>query len=158
MLCVDKRTIINYDLNTSKWKDIGDNLDIEIDTMFTVFNDKLLFDNGKKIYECDFNGTNQREILDCGKLIKGYSYFSPYCNDGENLFVSGSNSYKDKSQNIIICNKNYNPTVQKLPIKFKPTVGFDEKAFIYFDENTGGLYWIDKSDYSSKLIHEFSVK
>lgn len=149
------QTIINYNLQTNEWMDIGDNLDVEIETPFTVFNDKLIFGNGTKIYECDFDGTNQREILDGSKFIKGYISFKPYCNDGENLFVSGSSSYKDKSQNIIVCDKNYNPTVQKLPIKFPLYVGFDETAFIRFDENKGLLYWIDKSDYTSKLIYAF---
>ena len=153
----DKRTIINYDLNTKKWKDIGDNLDIEIDTMFTVFNEKILFGNQAKIYECDFNGENLKEAIDCKELIKGYAYFTPYCNDGKNIYITASNNYDDYSDEIIICDENYKATTQKLPIKFKPTIGFDETAFIYFDEYTGELYWIDKSDYSSKLIYEFSV-
>lgn len=149
------RTIINYNLSTNKWKDIGDNLDVKVDSFFTVFNDKLLFGNGKKIYECTFDGKNQRVVLDCEKLVKGYSYFTPYCNDEKNIYITAANNYDDYSDKIIICDKNYKATVQKLPIKFKPTVGFDETAFIYFDEYTGELYWIDKEDYTSKLIYEF---
>lgn len=150
------RTIINYNLQTNKWVDLGKKLDLEIETMFTVFNDKIFFGNGTKIYGCDYNGKNLKEVIDCSSILKYYNNFTPYCNDGENLFITGSNSYDDYSDELIVLDKEYNAKLEKLPIKFKAVVGFDEKAFIYNDENDSALYWIDKSDYSFEKIYDFS--
>jgi hypothetical protein len=154
----DKKTIINYDLQTDKWVDIGKNLDIEIETMFTIFNDKIFFGNGTKIYECDYNGKNLNAVLDCKSILSDYTKFIPYCNDGENIFITAFKNDDDYSDEIIVLDKDYNAELKKLPIKFRAIVGFDEKSFIYNDEDNSTLYWIDKSDYSAEKIYDFPEK
>lgn len=154
----EQQTIIQYNLNTQNWTDLGKYFTKDIQTKFTIFNDKLIFGNGYKIYEYNISTKKQKEILDCQNIIKGYKYFIPYCNDGENIYITASNSYKDHSQKIIICNKSYRAKVQKLPLKFTPTVGFDDKAFVYLNDSKQVLYWIDKSTYKSKKIYEFPIQ
>lgn len=64
--------LINYDLQTDKWENLSEKLKVNINSMFTIFNDRLIFANGSKVYECDFSGENQKEILDCSELLGGY--------------------------------------------------------------------------------------
>mgnify|MGYP000781722852 FL=1 len=66
--------LINYDLQTDKWENLSEKLEVNINSMFTIFNDKLIFANGSKVYECDFNGENQKKILDCSDLIAGHRH------------------------------------------------------------------------------------
>ena len=43
--------LINYDLQTDKWENLSEKLEVNINSMFTIFNDKLIFANGSKVYE-----------------------------------------------------------------------------------------------------------
>ena len=99
--------LINYDLQTDKWENLSEKLEVNINSMFTIFNDKLIFANGSKVYECDFNGENQKKILDCSDLIAGYQYYTPFTNDGENLIISAAND-DNEADKLIFCDKSYN--------------------------------------------------
>ncbi len=159
-----KSTIFNVDLETKELKDIGDNLPLAYDARLTIFNDKLVFNgDGTKIYECDFNGENLKEVLDGSKIVKEYNRFAPYSNDGKNLFISvyyvnPKNGYEFKlSKKLISCNKKYEYTVHEMPIKYRAEIGFDKDFFIFQkdkDEKTP-LYLIDKNNFSMKKVYKF---
>ena len=155
-------TFINIDLETKEWRDIGDKLPLMSDSRLTIFNDKLVFNgNGTKIYECDFNGNNLNEVLDCSEIIGWYNYFAPYSNDGKNLIISMAyENPKDEydvklSKNLIFCNEKYEYTVRKMPIEYLAEVGFDEDFFVYQKDDDKPIYLIDKNDFTMKKVYDF---
>lgn len=161
-----KVTFINVDLNNGKWTDIGSNLPLKDNTRLTIFNDKLIFNStGTKICECNFNGKNVKEILDCSNLIQGYNFFAPYCNDGQNLIISMAKvNPKDiydvtLSKRIIFCDKKYKAVIHDMPIKCLAEIGFDKDFFIYLsDDEDAPVYLIDKNRFKMKKIYEFPIQ
>ena len=151
----EKLALINFDLDKKTWNDLNDTINVNIDTSFTIYNDKVIFGSANNVFECNYDGTKLKKILNGKKLLKGYKYFTPYCNDGELLYITAANSYNDYSQNVIVCDKEYNVKLKKLPLKIKPLIGFNKEAFI--QKYNSELYWIDKSSYKAKKIYEFSV-
>lgn len=147
--------IINYDLTTDTYIDTSEKLTHESESLFTIFNDKLIFESGNIIYECDFDGGNERKIIDCKKKLGGYQYYFPYTNDGEHLIISPADDF-NSSDKVIFCDKDYNIEVHTLPIKFRAEIGFDKNAFIYYDEENSSLYLVNKSDFKYDLIYNFS--
>ena len=137
--------LINYDLQTDKWENLSEKLEVNINSMFTIFNDKLIFANGSKVYECDFNGENQKKILDCSDLIAGYQYYTPFTNDGENLIISAANN-DNEADKLIFCDKSYKATLKKMPFEFTAEIGFDSSCFIDYNEEEKTLYYIDKNN------------
>lgn len=146
--------IINYDLTTNNYTDTSEKLNHKSTSFFTVFNDKLIFESNNIIYECDFDGSNEREIIDCQKELSGYQYYFPFTNDGEHLIITPGGDYTG-SDKVIFCDKDYNVEVYKLPIRFRAEIGFDKNAFIYYDDEDMSLYYVDKSDFKSEQIYEF---
>lgn len=141
----EKSYLINYDLQTDKCENLSEKLKVNINSMFTVFNDKLIFANGSKVYECDFSGENQKEILDCSELLGGYQYYTPFTNDGENLIISAAND-ENEADKLIFCDKSYNATLKNMPFKFTAEIGCDSSCFVDYNEEEKTLYYIDKSN------------
>ncbi len=140
--------LINYDLQTDKWENLSEKLKVNINSMFTVYNDKLIFANGSKIYESDFNGENQNEILDCSDILGGYKYYTPFTTDEENLIISAAND-DSEADKLIFCDKSYNASVKNMPFEFSAEIGFDSQCFIDYKEDEQSLYYIDKSNTST---------
>ena len=160
-----QKTILNVNLGTKEIKDIGNNLPLDDASMLTIFNDKLVFNgNQTKIYECDFDGNNLKEVLDCSEIIGWYNRFDPRSNDGKTLFISiayvnPEDSYDfTKSKNVIFCNEKYEYTVREMPIEYLADVGFDEDFFIYQKdkEDNDPIYLIDKNDLTMRKVYDFS--
>lgn len=149
-----EKFLFHYDLNSGKLENLSENLKINIDSMFSVFNNKLYFSNGSKIYECNFNGEEEQEIIDCKKYISGYEYYDPYTNDGSNLIISPSNLESD-SEKLILLDSDYHVTVQKMPFQLRAYIGCDENGLIVYQSNEDALYFINKSDFSSEKIYTF---
>lgn len=141
----EKSYLINYDLQTDKCENLSEKLKVNINSMFTIFNDKLIFANGSKVYECDFSGENQKEILDCSELLGGYQYYTPFTNDGESLIISAAND-DSESDKLIFCDKSYNATLKNMPFKFTAEIGCDSSCFVDYNEEEKTLYYIDKSN------------
>lgn len=137
--------LINYDLQTDKWENLSEKLKININSMFTVFNDKLIFANGSKVYECGFSGEDQKEILDCIGLLGGYQYYTPFTNDGENLIISAAND-ENEADKLIFCDKSYKATLKNMPFEFTAEIGCDSSCFVDYSEEEKTLYYIDKSN------------
>ncbi|MGN0502306.1 MAG: hypothetical protein ACI4HN_05230 [Ruminococcus sp.] len=137
--------LINYDLQTDKWENLSEKLKVNINSMFTFFNDKLIFASGSKVYECDFSGENQKEILDCSSMIGGYQYYTPFTNDGENLIISAAND-DSESDKLIFCDKSYKATLKNMPFEFTAEIGCDSSFFVDYNEEEKTLYYIDKSN------------
>lgn len=137
--------LINYDLQTDEWENLSEKLKVNINSMFTIFNDKLIFANGSKVYECDFSGENQKEILDCSELLGGYQYYTPFTNDGENLIISAAND-ENEADKLIFCDKSYKATLKNMPFEFTAEIGCDSSCFVDYNEEEKTLYYIDKSN------------
>ncbi|MGN1432992.1 MAG: hypothetical protein ACI4XI_04740 [Ruminococcus sp.] len=137
--------LINYDLQTDKWENLSEKLKVNINSMFTIFNDKLIFANGSKVYECEFSGENQKEILDCSELLGGYQYYPPFTNDGENLIISAAND-ENEADKLIFCDKSYKATLKNMPFEFTAEIGCDNTCFVDYNEEEKTLYYIDKSN------------
>lgn len=137
--------LINYDLQTDKWENLSEKLKININSMFTIFNDKLIFANGSKVCECSFNGENQKEILDCSSILGGYQYYTPFTNDGENLIISAAND-ENEADKLIFCDKSHKATLKNMPFEFTAEIGCDSSCFVDYSEEEKTLYYIDKSN------------
>lgn len=137
--------LINYDLQTDKWENLSEKLKVNINSMFTIFNDKLIFANGSKVYECDFSGENQKEILDCSELLGGYQYYTPFTNDGESLIISAAND-DSESDKLIFCDKSYKATLKNMPFEITAEIGCNSSCFVDYNEEEKTLYYIDKSN------------
>lgn len=157
-------TIFNVGLKTKEIKDIGDKISLADDARLTIFNDKLVFNGSKtKIYECDFDGNNLKEVLDCSEVIGWYNFFAPYSNDGKNLIISMAyENPKDEydvtvSKNLIFCNQKYEYTVREMPIEYLAEIGFDDDFFIYQKdkEDNDPIYLIDKNDLTMTKVYDF---
>lgn len=146
--------LINYDLQTNTCENLSDKLEVNIDSMFTVFNDKLIFANGSKVYECDFDGSNQKEVLDCKEVVGGYKYYTPFTHDGEHLIISMGNDERN-SNKLIFCDKEYKPTVYELPMEYQAEIGFDKNAFLHYDSDDCALNLIDKTNFKTEKIYTF---
>ena len=140
---VSQKYLINYNLQTGKWINLSEKLEVNAKGFFTIFNNKLVFANGNKIYECDFNGNNEKEILDCKKILDSYKYYNPLTNDGENLIITASDD-GETADKLIFCNKNYEAKVYKMPFAFIAETGCDSNVFITFNSDDSRLYLIDK--------------
>lgn len=137
--------LINYDLQTDKWENLSEKLKININSMFTIFNDKLIFANGSKVCECSFNGENQKEILDCSSILGGYQYYTPFTNDGENLIISAAND-ENEADKLIFCDKSHKATLKNMPFEFTAEIGCDSSCFVDYNEEGKTLFYIDKSN------------
>lgn len=148
--------LINYDLKTDKWQNLSDKLEVNINSMFTVYNGKIIFANGSRVYECDFNGENQNETLDCENILGGYKYYTPFTNDGESLIISAAND-ENNSDKLIFCDKAYKANLKKMPFEYSAEIGFDSQAFIKYKDDDRSLYFIDKSNSEkAEKIYTFS--
>ena len=132
-------------MQTDKWENLSEKLKVNINSMFTVFNDKLIFANGSKVYECGFSGEDQKEILDCIGLLGGYQYYTPFTNDGENLIISAAND-ENEADKLIFCDKSYKATLKNMPFEFTAEIGCDSSCFVDYSEEEKTLYYIDKSN------------
>lgn len=137
-------SLIRYDLQTDEWEILSDKFNNGMDGFFTIFNDKLVFGNGSKIYECDFNGDNQKEILDCTSVLDGYQYYNPLTNDGENIIITAGND-DESSDRFIFVDKNYKAKVYKIPSLTSIEIGCDSNVLIYYNQNNLTLNLVDKS-------------
>lgn len=143
----ESRYLINYDLQTDEWENLSEKLDINIESMFTIFNNKIVFSNKSRIYECNFDGSNEKEILNCTDILDGYQYYNPLTNDGENLIITPCND-EDVSEYLIFCNSDYEPSVHKMPFAFLAETGCNKESLIIYSSNDCILYNIDKSKLS----------
>lgn len=147
--------LINYDLRTGKWENLSEKLKVNIDSMFTIFNDKLIFSNGSNVYECDFGGENQKEVLNCSDLLDGFKYYTPFTNDGENLIISAAND-ENEADKLIFCDKIYKANLIDMPFEFNAEIGCDSDCFVDYNENEKALYYIDKSNtHNAEKIYTF---
>lgn len=155
-----EKYLINYDIETGEWINLSEKLNVNVENMFTVFNGKIVFNNNKKIYECDLDGSNEREVLNAEKVLDGYEYYTPYGSDGENLLITAADD-ANGTDTFILCDKNYQPTVYKLPMKLYLELACDTDAFIVQDEVNSKLYLIDKSQLGDNIevkeLYDFSA-
>lgn len=149
--------LINYDLQTNNYKVLNKKGELDGVTMFTVMDSNLYFLKGSKVYECDFDGENVKEILDCNNTeAKNCKYYDVDSNDNKNIIITPSND-KGPLDKLIFCEKTdngFNIEVKKMDFPFYPYVACDENAFIVENENK--LYYIDKTNNcKSEVIYTF---
>jgi hypothetical protein len=142
--------LIRYDLDTNEWVNLSEKLNSNITSFFTIFNEKLIYASGSKIFECDFNAENQNLIIDFSteefKEFNDYDYFNPLTNDGNYVIITAANDenisndfiFYDKDNNIKVCNIETDDVIE---------VGCDSSLLIY--KNGSDLSCIDKTNLDS---------
>lgn len=152
-----EKILLKYNINDGSYYNLSKKLLHNIDSMFTIYNNRIFFSIGSKIFMCDLNGENQREIIDCKDYLSEYEFFVPYSSDGNHLFISPSNT-DGSSNKVIVLDDKFNVVVQDLPFAFSAYIGCDENVFIvtnYSDGAENTVQIIKKSDYSNQVIYKF---
>lgn len=158
-----KQYLINYDLQTNDYKILNENDEFNITGLTSIMDSKLYFPDKSKIYECDFNGENIREIADFKNTQFGnYSSYHIVNNDGKNLVVAFGNDTTAESTLAFLTKSEdkFEMSFHKfenlaIDSNFLFTFcGCDEKAFIVRSEDK--LYYIDKVTDKMEELYTFN--
>ena len=139
----EKFTFLKVDLDTLESVNINKSLSVPATDMFTIFNGKIITSKDGHVFEADLDGKNQREVIDCNELCKGYRWFTPLSNDGESLMISACKENEYEKETLIVCDKNYRAKTYNLPIDCRVRAFCSPAAMIVEDE--GKLYYVDKT-------------
>ncbi len=150
--------IYKYDLTTDEYTQITGTHFSDSYGWFTIFNGKLVFDNGYKIYECSLDGSDEREVLDFSDSdLKDYLYFQPFTNDGENLIITVASNDEELPTKLVFCDEDYNTSVYQTSYSFSADAGCDSDVLIVYNEENCTLELYDKSTLSEDAVAEPEV-
>ncbi len=152
-------TFYQYDLTTDEIVSLSDTLEVNPDGCFTVFNDKLVFSNGKKIYECELDGTSEREVLNFSEgALQDYEYFNVFTNDGENIIITANSTDENLPNMLAFCDEDYNTSVYQLASgSVQAMAGCDSDVLIVYNEENLTLELYDKSALSEDTVAKPTV-
>ena len=148
------------DLNTGETEDLNEKLQNPVTSLFTIFNDKIVYVKDNSLYECSLDGSTVRQVADCTSYLEGFDWYSVKTCDGETLMLDACNNDRLEVRTWIFLDKEY-----KLVKTYHPSFNTiqanacNSEAMIVQEAMGTRLFYIDKTKIGDpaceQVVYEF---